>query len=74
MALTVTHAFTSLIADDPVAQAAGEILPSHWNAPLTVTGTMDIADVAGLQTALDAKAELVHSHWGQYLAIPLIMV
>ena len=74
MALTVTHTFTSLIADDPVAAAAGEILPSHWNAPLTVTGTLDISGVTGLQNALDAKAELVHSHWGQYLAIPLVMV
>lgn len=38
MAVSVTHAFTSAIADDPVAQAAGEVLPSHWNAAHTIVG------------------------------------
>jgi hypothetical protein len=37
--VTVTHAFTSGIADDPAASAAGEVLPSHWNAAHIVTGT-----------------------------------
>lgn len=32
----VTHTFVSAIADDPVAQAAGQVLPSHWNASHTV--------------------------------------
>lgn len=32
----VTHTFVSAIADDPTAQAAGQILPSHWNASHTV--------------------------------------
>lgn len=38
MAITVTHAFVSNIADDPKAAAAGEVLPSHWNATHVVTG------------------------------------
>lgn len=42
MALTVTHAFVSGVADDPKAAAAGEVLPSHWNATHTVSGTRDI--------------------------------
>jgi hypothetical protein len=40
--LTVTHAFTSAIADDPVAAAAGEVLPSHWNAGHVVSGSVSI--------------------------------
>ena len=38
MALVVTHGFSSAIADDPAASAAGEVLPSHWNANHTLTG------------------------------------
>ena len=38
MTLTVKHAFTSAIADDPAASAAGEVLPSHWNASHVVSG------------------------------------
>ena len=40
MALVVTHGFSSGIADDPVASAAGEVLPSHWNANHTLTGVV----------------------------------
>ena len=40
MALVVTHGFSSAIADDPVASAAGEVLPSHWNANHTLTGVV----------------------------------
>ncbi len=38
MALTVTHGFTSGITDDSTSAAAGDVLPSHWNASHTVTG------------------------------------
>lgn len=38
MALTVTHAKNISIADDPKAAAAGEVLPSDWNADHVVTG------------------------------------
>jgi hypothetical protein len=41
MTQTVTHTFVSGIADDPVAAAAGEVVPSNWNANHTVTGTVD---------------------------------
>ena len=37
MSLTVTHAKVSAIADDPAASAAGEVLPSDWNAAHTVS-------------------------------------
>src|SRR6516164_6215894 len=44
MALAVTHAFVSAIADDPAASAAGEVLPqSHWNAPHSLTGQVSVA-------------------------------
>lgn len=41
MALTVTHAKVSAIADDPAAAAAGDVLPSDWNDAHIVTGTAD---------------------------------
>jgi hypothetical protein len=45
MALSVTHTFTSGIADDASAQAAGQVLPSHWNATHTISGTLPAANV-----------------------------
>lgn len=38
MSLTVTHAFISAIPDDPAAVAAGEVVPSNWNAAHVVSG------------------------------------
>lgn len=38
MAITVTHAKTVNIADDPKAAAAGEVLPSDWNANHVISG------------------------------------
>ena len=46
MSLTVTHAKVSAIADDPAASAAGEVLPSDWNAAHIVTGAMSVFNVA----------------------------
>lgn len=44
MALSVTHAFVSAIADDPGAIAAGEVVPqTHWNAAHTLTGQASVA-------------------------------
>lgn len=37
MTIAINNAFVSLIADDPTAAAAGEVLPSHWNASLLIT-------------------------------------
>lgn len=34
---TIRHQFESEIADDPAAEAAGEVLPSHWNQDHSVT-------------------------------------
>lgn len=49
MALTITHAKVSGIADDPNAASAGEILPSDWNAGHTITGSIDLTtDVTGI--------------------------
>lgn len=45
MAVQVAHPFVSLIADDPVAQAAGEVLPSHWNAAHSLTGLTTKGDI-----------------------------
>ncbi len=41
MALTVNHAFSCLIPDDPASAAAGEVVPSDWNASHSLTGRAD---------------------------------
>jgi hypothetical protein len=38
MVATITHAFVSAIGDDPVAAAAGQVLPSNWNAAHNIGG------------------------------------
>ncbi len=43
MALAVTHSYVSALADDPTAQAMGEVLPSQWNAAHVIAGTLDLA-------------------------------
>lgn len=53
MTLTVTHAKNVAIADDPKAAAAGEVLPSDWNANHTVSGTLSSTDITGLPTSRD---------------------
>lgn len=40
--VTVTHAKNVAIADDPKAAAAGEVLPSDWNAAHVVTGARTV--------------------------------
>jgi hypothetical protein len=40
--MPITHAFVSGIADDPAAVAAGEVLPSHWNAAHILTGVKSV--------------------------------
>jgi hypothetical protein len=47
VALNITHLFQSAVADDPVAAAAGEVLPqSHWNAIHRVLGNVDPSQIA----------------------------
>lgn len=43
----VTHTFVSGIADDPAAAAAGQVLPSHWNATHTVNVNL-ASEVSGV--------------------------
>lgn len=38
MAVTIKHAFASSIPDDPTAVAAGEVVPSNWNAAHVISG------------------------------------
>ena len=45
MAGQINHAFVSVIADDPVAEAAGEVTPTRWNAPLVVITPFTIAEI-----------------------------
>lgn len=43
MPLTVTHSKVSAIPDDPAAVAAGEVVPSDWNADHAITGAAEFA-------------------------------
>lgn len=45
MSLSVTHAFVSTIPDDPSSAAAGDVVPSNWNAAHTISGTLPAANV-----------------------------
>jgi len=44
VAITVTHPFVSTISDDPAAAAAGQVVPSNWNATHSLSGTLDVAN------------------------------
>lgn len=59
MTLTVKHPFTSAIADDPTAAAAGQVLPSHWNANHTVTGSVDATQMPALTGDVTTSAGAV---------------
>ena len=41
--MPITHAFVSAIADDPDAVAAGEVVPSNWNASHTIETPLTVA-------------------------------
>ena len=43
MTIAVTHTKVSAISDDAASAAAGEVVPSDWNAAHTLTGTVGIA-------------------------------
>lgn len=55
MALAITHTFVSAVADDAAAQAAGEVLPSHWNAVLSTS--MATGKLLGRTTAATGAIE-----------------
>ena len=44
MTVSVTHQKVSAIADDPASVAAGEVVPSDWNATHAISGTLDVAN------------------------------
>lgn len=62
-AITVTHAFTTAIADDPVAQAAGQVLPSHWNADHDITGAGTATVEVDFGAAGDLATASVAATW-----------
>jgi hypothetical protein len=49
---SVRHQFSVNIADDASAQAAGQVLPSHWNQAHTLSGVATQADVDALSHAI----------------------
>ncbi len=49
--MPVTHTFVSAIADDPASAAAGEVLPSHWNATHTISVNMSELNATGTPDA-----------------------
>ena len=54
--MAIKHTFQSVIADDPVAEAAGEVTPTRWNDDHIVEdGSLTIAATTGLQDALNAS-------------------
>lgn len=59
----IRHARTIVPADDPVAEAAGDLLPSDFVAAHTVE--LATSDVTGLDSALTGKAAASHSHAGE---------
>ena len=44
MTVSVLHQKVSAIADDPASVAAGEVVPSDWNAEHTISGVLDVAN------------------------------
>lgn len=56
----ITHTFVSGIADDATAAAAGEVLPSHWNAAHTISlTTADVTASANKNYVTDAQAVVI---------------
>lgn len=42
--MSIIHAFNCALSDDPESVAGGDILPSHWNAPLVISDGVDFPD------------------------------
>ena len=64
MAVVITHTKVSAIADDPVAAAAGEVLPSHWNANHSLSGVGTMAEQNANAVAITGGAESGVTHSG----------
>lgn len=56
---TVSHVFVSAIADDPAAAAAGQVLPSHWNAAHTVSVNKTDVGLSNVTDDAQTKAAIV---------------
>lgn len=54
MSISVTHNFVSAVGDDAIAEAAGEVLPSHWNEAHVVSGAATAEQGALADSALQA--------------------
>jgi hypothetical protein len=71
----IKHTFVSGIGDDPNAAAAGEVLPSHWNADHDLSGLALTGDVtsAGTVTTLSTTGVTAGSY-GSNVNTPVITV
>lgn len=62
MPLTVTHTFSSSIADNPAAALLGKVLPSKWNDNHNVSGSIAANEVTNIPaapiTATDVQAAI----------------
>jgi len=77
MAITVTHPKVSAIPDDPASVAAGEVVPSDWNANHTVVvDGLDNVPIGaggastGAFTTLSASSTVSGAGFSTYLASP----
>jgi hypothetical protein len=66
MTLTAIHSFISTKSDSPVAQANGEVLPSHWNSEHLVSGTIGEYQFTGTGDITSANlsdrfSEVIHA-------------
>lgn len=55
---TITHTFVSSIADDAAAVAAGEVVPSNWNANHTLAYSGSIKN-SGSSATMAATADVL---------------
>lgn len=69
MAVSLKHAFTSAIADDAVAVAAGEVVPSNWNEEHNLTGTNNSVLFIGSGGAVTEHANLTFNPTGSLLTL-----
>ena len=60
--MPVSHTFVSAIPDDPTSAAAGEVLPSHWNA--THTAAIAVSEITATGTPDSTTFLRGDSTWG----------
>lgn len=62
MPLNITHPFLSTVPDDPLAVAAGEVVPTNWNETHVVSGNLTASDITnvphGSTTATDVQSAI----------------